>query len=135
MGITIGGWVVITFGVLVLVGGTTFGAIICHDDEIAAGVTCIILSLIIGAICVMSPLFMAHTESGKRAYKDQQSNFNNGIERIVEVYDVSGDLIKTYEGRFDVETSAEGKYIKFDDENGKRHMIYYTTGTVIIEEK
>ena len=73
------------------------------------------------------------TESGKRALKSQESNFNQGIERKVEVYDVDGDLIKTYEGKFDVDYDSDR--IIFDDEDGKRHVIYYPTGTVIIDEK
>ena len=74
-----------------------------------------------------------NTEAGARALKDQQSNFNAGIERVVKVYDVNGELIEQYEGRFDVETTSS--YVLFDDENNKRHMIYYTTGTIIIDEK
>lgn len=135
MGITIGGWIVIVLGVMIFLGGIIFGAVGCCNNEVRLGITCIVLSLVIGLSCMIIPPILSQTESGKRAYKDQQSNFDNGIERVVEVYDVNGDLVKTYEGRFDVETSSEGKYIKFDDENGKRRMIYYTTGTVIIEEK
>lgn len=73
-----------------------------------------------------------HTESGKRAYKDQQSNINGGIYREVKVYDIEGDLMAEYSGKFDVETTPE--YVLFDDENGNRHIIYYTTGTIIIDE-
>ncbi len=72
------------------------------------------------------------TESGKRAMKSQESNLNAGIERSVSVYDVDGDLIKKYEGRFDVD--YDSNRIIFDDEHGKRHIIYYPTGTVIIDE-
>lgn len=75
-----------------------------------------------------------NTESGKRAYKDQQSNLSGGIERVVRVYDMEGDLIQEYRGKFDVETD-NGSYVLFDDEQGKRHIIYYTTGTVIIDEQ
>lgn len=73
------------------------------------------------------------TESGKRAIKDWQSNTTGGITRTVTVYDINGKEIAKYEGKFDVEYDAER--IKFDDEEGKRHIIYYTTGTIIIDEK
>lgn len=73
------------------------------------------------------------TESGKRAMKTQRSELTGGIERIVRVYDVEGDLIAEYEGKFDIEYDAER--IVFDDENGKRHIIYYKTATVVIDEK
>ena len=74
-----------------------------------------------------------NTESGKRALKSQKSNFNSGIERTVTIYDVNGKVIKQYEGKFDVEYDDDR--ILFDDENGKRHVVYYTTGTVAIDEK
>ena len=35
-----------------------------------------------------------NTESGKRALKSQESNFNSGIERTVTIYDVNGKVIK-----------------------------------------
>lgn len=74
-----------------------------------------------------------NTESGKRAIKDWQSNTRGGITRIVTVYDINGKVISKYEGKFDVEYDSDR--IKFDDEEGKRHIIYYTTGTIIIDEK
>lgn len=78
--------------------------------------------------------YQLNTESGKRAYKDQQSNLNGGITRTVQVYDVNGQLIKEYSGKFDVETDKE-TYVLFDDEDGKRHIVYFTTGTIVIDEK
>ena len=72
------------------------------------------------------------TEAGKRARKTQESNFNGGITRVVKVYDVEGDLIAEYTGKFDVD--YDNDRIIFDDENDNRHIIYYPTGTVIIDE-
>ena len=72
------------------------------------------------------------TEAGKRARKTQESNFNGGITRVVKVYDVEGDLIAEYTGKFDVD--YDNDRIVFDDENNNRHIIYYPTGTVIIDE-
>ena len=74
------------------------------------------------------------TESGKRAQKDWISETSGGIERVVTVYDINGQVIQTYEGKFDIETN-EQNYILFEDENGERHTIYYTTGTIIVDEK
>ena len=73
-----------------------------------------------------------HTERGKRAIKTQQSNFGGGIERKVTVYDIEGDVIAEYRGKFDV--AYDNDRILFDDENGMRHIIYYPTGNVIIDE-
>ena len=72
------------------------------------------------------------TEAGKRALKTQESNFNGGIKRRVTVYDVEGDMIAEYEGKFDIEYDDDR--ILFDDEQGLRHIIYYPTGNVIIDE-
>ena len=54
--------------------------------------------------------------------------------KVVTVYDINGQVIQTYEGKFDIETN-EQNYILFEDENGERHTIYYTTGTIIVDEK
>lgn len=72
------------------------------------------------------------TEAGKRARKSQDSNFNGGITRRVRVYDMDGDILEEYKGKFDVDYGSER--ILFDDENGKRHVIYYKSGTVIVDE-
>lgn len=131
---TIGMIVSIVFGVLVL--GFGIGALIYGfaNDEMGAGVGIFITGLIIGLILIITPIIYSNTAAGQRAYKDQQSNFNvNQITREVIVYDINGDVITTYTGKFDIETDNE-KYILFDDENGLRHIIYYTTGTVIVNE-
>ena len=79
-----------------------------------------------------APLYYNSTAAGARAYKTQQSNFSNGIRRKVTVYDIQGKIIKEYEGTFDIEYDADR--ILFDDENGLRHIIYYPTANVIIDE-
>lgn len=93
------------------------------------------LALVVLAICFgiagMSLFRLYGTESGRREIKDFTSNLS-GIERVVKVYDMEGDLIASYQGRFDVD--YDSSRIVFDDENGKRHIIYYSTGTVIIDE-
>lgn len=76
--------------------------------------------------------FFGHTEKGKRAMKSQESNLNGGITRQVLVYDMDGDLIAEYTGKFDIEYSDER--IMFDDEDGQRHIIYFKSGTVVVDE-
>ena len=129
---TVGGWALFIF---------IFMLIVCM--VIGAGVslnsgTGWVLSVIIGifmsavVLCGMH-WYYGNTQSGKRAMKTQQSNFEEGLERTVRVYDIEGDLIQEYSGKFDVDYDAER--IIFDDNNGKRHVIYYSTATVIIDEK
>lgn len=90
---------------------------------------------LIVCLIVLSALLWTfnYTESGKRAMKTQHSELNGGIEREVKVYDINGDLIAEYKGKFDIDHDDE--QIIFDDENGKRHIIYYRTATVVIDEK
>lgn len=90
--------------------------------------------IVVSIVLLVGPIVYSNTESGKRALKGQNSNFNSGIERVVSVYDINGKLIEQYEGKFDVETDNDN-YILFDDEEGRRHIIFYKTGTVIVDEK
>ena len=92
-------------------------------------IICIVITV---GIWVAGWFYCTHTEDGKRALKTQQSNLNGGIERRVLVYDVSGNVIADYQGKFDIEYDDDR--ILFDDEEGLRHIIYYPTGTVIIDE-
>ncbi|MPN22300.1 hypothetical protein SDC9_169683 [bioreactor metagenome] len=122
--------IAILFGIVAL-GGAAWSICACENNtkKIAGAAVCIV----IGAACIGGLVWSSGTEAGKRAYKDQQSNVSGGIERTVRVYDFEGDLIQEYTGKFDVETDDES-YILFDDASGKRHIIYYTTGTIIIDE-
>ena len=131
---TIGMIASIVLGIIVL--GLAIGALvycfICYDRKTGVGI--FITGLIISLLLIIAPIVYSNTAAGQRAYKDQQSNFNvNQITREVTVYDINGNVITTYTGKFDIETDNE-KYILFDDEDGLRHIIYYTTGTVIVNE-
>lgn len=130
---TIGAIISIVLGVIVLIVGVALSIGAFSDSDTALGIGTLIVSLILAAVLIVAPFIYMQTESGQRALKDQKSNFGDGIERTVTVYDINGEIIEQYSGKFDVETTSE--YIIFDDENDKRHMIYYTTGTVIIDEK
>lgn len=105
---------------------------IAVDEKHSATIGAII-GVIISVFILIGMLFYYNcTESGKRAYKTQESNLDGGITREVIVYDMNGDIIKEYRGKFDIEYDDDR--ILFDDENGRRHIIYYPTGTVIIDE-
>lgn len=128
-----------TIGTITLCSGLTLcllilGVVIAVCAESIPGkilgiIVCI--AIVIG-IWVAGWFYCTHTEGGKRALKTQQSNLNGGIERRVLVYDVSGNVIADYQGKFDIEYDDDR--ILFDDEEGLRHIIYYPTGTVIIDE-
>lgn len=130
------GSVIICIIITALVGG--FGGYIAYalkyDGENTRGaiVTIGITVIALAATWIFPIWFYSNTEAGKRAMKTQDSNFNSGIEREVVVYDMNGDIIQTYTGKFDIE--YEDERILFDDENGLRHVIYFKTGTVIVNE-
>lgn len=132
---TIGLIIVIVLGVIVGIVGTIWGISAYLDGEQVDAIIIIVIALITCAIMIIGSLVYSHTEAGKRDYKDQQSNFGGGIERTIKVYDINGNLIQEYEGTFDIETDTNSNYILFDDSLGKRHIIYNTTGTVLIDEK
>jgi hypothetical protein len=94
----------------------------------------IIATVVVAIIIVVIALIVSKTEYGKRLIKDTKSNFQGGIDRTIVVYDFEGDEISRYEGKFDIDSSSEGE-LKFEDENGKRHIIYYSTGTIFVDEK
>ena len=129
--------IVLVLGVLlfgIIAGGYLLIAAKKERDKtsFAVGITIIVLAIIAStAMC----WWQLNSESGRRAYKTQQSNLNGGISRVVRVYDVEGKEIVRYEGKFDVGHNANDNKIMFDDENGKRHIVYYTTGTVTVDEK
>lgn len=90
-------------------------------------------AIVIAIIIIASAFYLTSTEGGKRFIKDFTSDVSGGIPRHVKVYDINGELIEEYKGTFDIETTNDN-YILFDDENNLRHIIYFTTGTVIIDE-
>ena len=92
----------------------------------------VIVLLIVGLFIGFIIYSLFYTESGKRALKSTKSNWLGGINRTVSVYSQDGKLIKEYHGKFDVEYSDER--ILFDDENGLRHIIYFKSGQVIVDE-
>lgn len=92
----------------------------------------IIASVLLLVLLGGASWYLNATEPGQRLQKSWQSETGDGLQRTITVYDVQGDIIKTYTGKFDVDYDANR--IIFDDGHGKRHMIYYTTGTVTIDE-
>lgn len=129
---TVGGWI----GFILIAGSLLFFGILIAYTAYKVSVKIASISIaIFFIICLFLGMLFYYncTAAGKRAFKSQESNFNDGIERIVEVYDATGNLLKKYEGKFDIDYDDDR--IIFDDENGKRHVIYYPTGTVIVDEK
>ena len=126
---TVEGWIIfiIASSVITFLTCVVNSVISDHMDSFLHG------TLYAAPIIVILLIGMLWWYSGKQAYKTQTLNLNSGIERTVEVYDATGNLIKQYSGKFDVDYKYNR--IIFKDENGKRHTIFYPTGTIIIDEK
>lgn len=67
-----------------------------------------------------------------RMSKTIDSNMGNGLNREVIVYSATGAEVWRFQGKFDIDYA--GNRLLFDDENNKRHTIYFQNGTVIINE-
>ncbi len=134
---TISGMIAYAFLVLLFIGaGTGLGFAVndVTESRTKPWITGIVTVVVLSVITLMLMLwYYNNTAKGQRAMKTQESNLNNGISRTVEVYDATGNLIKTYDGKFDID--YDDNRIIFDDEQGKMHVIYYPTGTVIVDEK
>jgi uncharacterized lipoprotein YehR (DUF1307 family) len=87
-----------------------------------------LLAIVIAAAMILG---LSGCEEWSRSMKDFSSSIS-GLERTVSVYSSSGELLRTYEGRIDVESTEYGNKVKFDLD-GKRTIIY--NAVVIVEEK
>ena len=130
---TVGGWIIFCIlSVIAFVVCLGFGYTILDEKGYIVG-TIVAIPI---CICILFGMlwWYGQTESGKRAMKTQESNFEGGINRSVKIYDAIGNLLEEYQGRFDVDFDGDKQRILFDDENNKRHVIYFKTGTIIVEE-
>lgn len=99
-----------------------------------------IIALIIEVVLIVAMVgccaaYHTKTERGKRSLKTWQSETSGGLDRTVTVYDINGEEVAKYTGSFDVEESYKEGVVKIKfDCNGKRHIIYAQTGTVLIDE-
>lgn len=86
------------------------------------------ISLVIAAAAIIIATYVGlrwyynETASGQRALIDQRSDFNNGLERTVNIMNDDGEVIRTYTGIIDIEGN-DGGYVLFDFD-GKRYTYY-----------
>lgn len=77
-----------------------------------------------------STMLFSGCASLERGLKDIGSDLSGGLDRTLTVYNANGDVLKTYKGKIDLETT-EGGIVKFDLD-GKRIM-YYNCYVEVIE--
>lgn len=132
---TLGNW--IAFGILMVMGvliTICIGA--AYDSATGWIITGLVSIITIGVIMTVTGWYNTNTAAGKRAIKDFKSNVNNGIEREIIITAEDGREIFRYDGKIDIESNHQDNYIKFDDERGKRYIIYYgIQDTITIIEK
>lgn len=95
-------------------------------ENIGYGLAFLLVCILIAGGCY----FIYNSAGVQRKVKSIKSNYSGGLERTVTVYDMEGQAIKEYKGKFDIETSDTK--VMFDMEDGKRVTIY--NATVISEE-
>lgn len=137
---TLGNWICIIFVLLVALPAAIGIPNACYEYEkqkkkralaISIPIALVVVGLIAGGIA----LYNTHTESGKRALKSWESEISGGMNRVVHVYDMEGDEIATYKGKFDIQENAQDGIVKVKfDVDGERHIIYGSTGTIVIDE-
>jgi len=132
MVLTLGQWIFV--GIMAVVAVCLIGYF-CYQDEPRPAVLTFILALVIIVVFIIfNSWYNTSTANGARNYKDYKSNIENGLDRSVDIYAEDGRQIYHYDGKIDIEDN--NGYILFEDENHKRHIIYYgALDTVIIEEK
>ena len=132
-------WICIIGGLAIVVGGivaVTKGGRDTYDRNmyVGWGIAAIVAGLLLS---IGTAYWLYGTEAGARALKSFQSTTGGGLTRVVSVYDMEGDLLNEYEGKFDVD--ANEKRVLFDmpqpDGTYKRVQIWSATGTITIEEK
>jgi hypothetical protein len=93
--------------------------------------TLFLTGLIILVIAIV--LYFNFTAVGKQQIQAWQAQ-SVGIQREVEVYSMTGELIAKYSGVYNIEYDTERVEI-YDTVKHERIIIYYKNGTIIVTEK
>lgn len=90
----------------------------------------IILAAAIAAVALVAVCGLSRCASCSRAVKTVSSDVSGGMQRTVEVYTNTGELLTTYEGKIDIQYEDNRTLFDLD---GKRYTI--NGGIVIVEEQ
>ena len=112
-------WLLVIIVILMVLGMTAYiGISVILDDRKIRG-TIILVAGICAAIIVFVAAKIGMDSTEQQMHTDQS----------VKVYD-NGNLIEQYEGT----VTVSGTRIIVVDKDGKEHVIFYNSGTVIVEE-
>lgn len=113
-------WLLVIIVILMILGMTIYiGIYEILDDRKFRGT----MSLVAG-ICAAVNIFVA-AKIGIDSTEQQMHT-----DQSVKVYDTNGNLIEQYEG----DVAVSGTRITVVDKDGKKHVIYSDSGTVIVED-
>lgn len=131
---TLADWIIFT--VLFICAVCAFAGVQAAEAELKTKVIVLLIELVLMiAVVGGCAIYNTRTESGKRHIKSWESETSGGIDRTITVYDIEGEEVAKYSGRFDIEESSQEGVVKIKfDCDGKRHIIYAQTGTVLIDE-
>ena len=89
-----------------------------------------IAALVVAAMLVVVVGGLSGCSSCSRKVKSISSDMSGGLNRTVTLYDNQGKKIKSWSGKFDIESNDQEIY--FDDAQGKRVIVQ--GGIVLCEE-
>lgn len=89
-----------------------------------------VAALIVSVLAIVTVCGLAGCSTFSRNVKSATSDINGGLNRTVTLYDNTGKEIKSWHGKFDIESNDQE--IFFDDAQGKRVIIQ---GGVVVSEE
>lgn len=101
--------------ILGIVGAFVSGMFLTDDPETGVIVLLVCIMIWVGVFFGFR-WYYGSTASGARAIKDQQSNFNQGLNREITITAEDGREIYHYTGKCDIET--QDRYILFEGDDG-----------------
>ena len=133
----IGFWVGIIFlGLILAISGAIGGYYVfakTKSKNAAAGILAVVL---FGLTLFGGNWWMNNTASGLRMQITWQAEINIGLNRSIQVFTATGELVYEYEGRFDVQQNEQRIIIDVLNENNVPRRVYISApaGVVIISE-
>ena len=88
------------------------------------------VAFILAVVGIIATLGLSGCSSCSRMTKSVSSDFSGGINRTVTLYDNTGKEIKSWHGKFDIESNDQEVF--FDDAQGKRVIIQ---GGIVVSEE
>lgn len=88
------------------------------------------VAFILAVVVIIATLGLSGCSSCSRMTKSMSSDFSGGINRTVTLYDNTGKEIKSWHGKFDIESNDQEVF--FDDAQGKRVIIQ---GGIVVSEE